>query len=192
MAKLGVSLRAYAAHRKCSLAAVQKAIAAERISLLADGSIDAAAADAQWAANTNQSQQRGRHAEAPAPPPPPKRPAGAAPAKKRPPAATIDEDLDVDAPPVNTAGTMYAKARAAREGFAARLMQNRLRKEIGEVVEAADVEEGWSRIVLAAKTGVLAIPTKAKTRIPHLTSADIATLEEIVREVLTVLADGNK
>ena len=46
------SLRAYARHRKCTLGAVQKAVAAGRIPVRADGRVDFAKADAAWAANT--------------------------------------------------------------------------------------------------------------------------------------------
>src|SRR5262249_34358832 len=47
---MGVSLRAYARHRGCSLAAVQKARRTGRVPVLADGSIDAEAAEAAWRA----------------------------------------------------------------------------------------------------------------------------------------------
>jgi len=47
---MGLSLRAYARHRGVTLAAVQKARQTGRISALADGSIDPAAADAAWSA----------------------------------------------------------------------------------------------------------------------------------------------
>ena len=49
---MGISIRAYARHRGVSHTAVEKAIAAGRISPLADGSIDAATADAEWERNT--------------------------------------------------------------------------------------------------------------------------------------------
>jgi hypothetical protein len=47
-----MSLRAYARHRGVSLRAVQKAIASGRIAARADGRLDAATADANWARNT--------------------------------------------------------------------------------------------------------------------------------------------
>jgi hypothetical protein len=47
-AAMGISLRAYARHRGCSLFAVQKACRTQRIPLQSDGSIDPAAADAAW------------------------------------------------------------------------------------------------------------------------------------------------
>jgi hypothetical protein len=45
---MGLSLRGYAKHRACSLFAVQKACRSGRIPVLADGTIDPAAADAAW------------------------------------------------------------------------------------------------------------------------------------------------
>ncbi len=49
---MGISIRAYAKHRGVSHTAVEKAIAAGRITMLPDGSIDAATADADWERNT--------------------------------------------------------------------------------------------------------------------------------------------
>ena len=47
-----MSLRAYAKHRGVAMSAVQKAIRAGRIPTTADGKIDPAQADAEWARNT--------------------------------------------------------------------------------------------------------------------------------------------
>ena len=49
---MGVSLRAYARMRGCSLTAVQKAISSKRITTLADGTIDPERANQEWAKNT--------------------------------------------------------------------------------------------------------------------------------------------
>ena len=49
---MGVSLRAYARMRGCSLTAVQKAISSKRITTLADGTIDPERANQDWAKNT--------------------------------------------------------------------------------------------------------------------------------------------
>src|SRR5258707_1242499 len=48
----GVSLRAYARMRGCSLTAVQKAISSKRITTLPDGTIEPERADKEWAKNT--------------------------------------------------------------------------------------------------------------------------------------------
>jgi len=47
---MGISLRAYARHRGVTLAAVQKARETGRIPVLADGTVEAAAADTAWEA----------------------------------------------------------------------------------------------------------------------------------------------
>ena len=55
---MGVSLRAYARHRGCSLTAVQKAIRGGRITPEPDGTIDPGKADAEWSANTGAARGR--------------------------------------------------------------------------------------------------------------------------------------
>lgn len=49
---MGLSIRGYARHRRCSHKAVQKALAAGRITAGADGLIDPVMADRDWAART--------------------------------------------------------------------------------------------------------------------------------------------
>jgi len=60
--KTGLSRRAYAALRGVHESAVRKAIASGRITTEADGTIDAAMADAMWDASTDPAKQRGAHA----------------------------------------------------------------------------------------------------------------------------------
>ena len=59
---MGLSRRAYAALRGVHESAVRKAIASGRITTEADGTIDAAKADAMWDASTDPAKQRGAHA----------------------------------------------------------------------------------------------------------------------------------
>jgi hypothetical protein len=59
---MGLSRRAYARHRGVAENAVRKAIAAGRITLEPDGTIDPEKADRDWAVRTDPAQQRGRHA----------------------------------------------------------------------------------------------------------------------------------
>ena len=61
---MGVSRRQYAKMRGVSESAVRKAIASGRITVEADGTIDPAKADAQWATQTDPSKQRGPNAQA--------------------------------------------------------------------------------------------------------------------------------
>lgn len=59
---MGLSRRAYARHRGVAENAVRKAIAAGRITLEPDGTIDPVKADRDWTMRTDPSQQRGAHA----------------------------------------------------------------------------------------------------------------------------------
>jgi hypothetical protein len=61
---MGMSRRQYAAHRGVSHTAVGKAIAAGRITLEADGTINPAKADRQWDTQTDPAKQRGPNAQA--------------------------------------------------------------------------------------------------------------------------------
>jgi hypothetical protein len=67
-AMMGVSLRAYARLRGCSLTVVQKAIASKCITTLADGTIDPERANQQWAKNTFAGKTINRKPPAPEPP----------------------------------------------------------------------------------------------------------------------------
>lgn len=58
---MGISRRRYAEHRGVSEKAVRKAIAAGRIRVEPDGSIDPAKADGEWARQTDPAMQRGPH-----------------------------------------------------------------------------------------------------------------------------------
>lgn len=71
---MGLTRARYAKHRGVSRQAVAKAIAAGRITLLPDGTIDAARADAEWSDNTNAAMRR----QAAAAEPRPRAPAAAA------------------------------------------------------------------------------------------------------------------
>lgn len=58
---MGLSRRKYATHRGVSEKAVRKAIAAGRITVEADNTIDPVKADKQWDAQTDPAMQRGEH-----------------------------------------------------------------------------------------------------------------------------------
>lgn len=58
------------------------------------------------------------------------------------------------------------------------------------LVPVAEVERRWAGHVLRARTALLGLPTRARQRLPHLTAADVAKLDRLVREVLEELAGG--
>jgi phage terminase Nu1 subunit (DNA packaging protein) len=67
-----------------------------------------------------------------------------------------------------------------------------LRKQRGELVEAAAVEAEWPGILRTARAGLLAVPSRVAARLPHLLQADVAEIGAEIRAVLNEIdgADG--
>lgn len=129
---MGLSRRKYATHRGVSEKAVRKAIATGRITVEADGTIDPAKADQQWAAQTDPAMQRGRSAGT----------ATAATAhaatKPVPKAAlrALDDTLrDAGAAPDAGGEVSFLRARMANEVLKAQTARVRLQKMKDELVD---------------------------------------------------------
>lgn len=146
---MGMSRRAYAAHRGVSDTAVRKAIAAGRITLEPDGTIDPVKADAQWDSQTDPAKQRGVHSRALGS----QTAAGTAAAKARVgtkpvPSAAIDavnetmrdhaaEGGEVPPEPGDGGQVSFLRARLANEVLKAQTGRVRLQKMKGELVDRA-------------------------------------------------------
>lgn len=144
---MGLSRRAYAAHRGVSHTAVGKAIAVGRITTLPDGTIDPEVADREWDANTDPTQQRGAHARAlgvataaetrAEMPPPGTKPVPAAAVQ------AVNDTLresgqEPDTDPVGGGQEVsFLRARMANEVLKAQTAKVRLQKLKGEVVDRA-------------------------------------------------------
>ena len=170
----GMSERQYAAHVGLSRGAIQKAKAAERLVLFADGSIDAGASDVRRAETTDPSKVRGDRgasgaAKAPRTKPP-------EPKLKPVPEAAVaavgdtlrEQGLSV---PAVGGGTTYLQAKTANEVLKAQERRIRLQKLKGELIERAralslvfrlarEVRDAWvnwparSSALMAAELGV--------------------------------------
>jgi phage terminase Nu1 subunit (DNA packaging protein) len=57
----------------------------------------------------------------------------------------------------------------------------------GELVPAAEVEAEWSGVLRTVRAGMLAVPSRAAQRLPHLSAHDVGVIDGEVREVLTEL-----
>ncbi|MBZ5595647.1 MAG: hypothetical protein LAP39_25695 [Acidobacteriia bacterium] len=122
---MGISLRAYARMRGCSLTAVQKAIASKRISTLPDGTIDPERANQDWEKNTFAGQTINR-AQSALPP--------------------VHESPAASGDPV----TAYLRARAVSETFKAKTAQLEYEERAGKLIQATKAGEyaaHWSAIV---------------------------------------------
>lgn len=92
--------------------------------------------------------------------------------------------------------------KAARSGASSRLAdatfrERSARAETAEIENAlkkralvplAEFERTWAPRIIGARTHLLGLPTRARQRLPHLTTADMAVLDALVREALEELA----
>ncbi len=78
------------------------------------------------------------------------------------------------------------RIRIAKEQADALALKNAAAR--GEMLDAGDVEAEWSGVLRTVRARMLAVPSRAGARLPHLTAHDIAEIDAEVRAVLTELA----
>lgn len=83
----------------------------------------------------------------------------------------------------------FARARAMREEYQALLAQLEYEERAKILVKAAEVEILWAKQIVSAKTTILGIPAKCKSRIGDLPLAVVETIELVCREALENLAN---
>lgn len=189
-----MSLRAYAKRRGCSAMAVSKAVKTGRLkaSVVYDDQgdpkiRDPALADKEWEATTDHSRAPGYVKER------------AAAAKKKPPRAAgrAAEPLEAGDPPPPPAdvlgqdspeGVSLAEASAAEKFWKAKLAEQDYRERTGELVEAKLVTRKLVDVFTLCRAKLLVVPTRARQALPHLTVADVGTIETLIREALEELA----
>ena len=119
---MGLSIRAYARHRGVTDTAVHKAIRAGRITPEADGTIDPAKADAEWARNSTPARS-GTQARAPRVAVP----------------ESADTGRDAGAAALPSGGASLLQARTVNEVVKAQTNKVRLARLKGELVERSQV-----------------------------------------------------
>jgi len=178
----GMSERQYAAHAGVSRGAVQKARAAGRLVLFADGSIDAEASDTRRAVTTDPTKQRA-HATA--------RTGGVKPVPNAA-VGSVRETLKEQGLPSGPKVT-YVEARTAREIAMAHLMRLKLQERKGELVDRARATALVFRLAREERDSWLNWPA----RVAALIAADLGVeahpvqklMEAYVRGHLSELAD---
>lgn len=84
----------------------------------------------------------------------------------------------------------FNTSRARHEFEKANLAELERKQKEGMLLPTDQVEKVWAEAVTIAKTKLLAVPTRARQRIPHLTLEEVAIVEELVREALEELSGG--
>lgn len=62
----------------------------------------------------------------------------------------------------------------------------------GAVVDAGEIRQEMTAMITAAKSKLLAVPSKARGRLSHLTVNDVEFIEGLVHEALEELANGTE
>jgi phage terminase Nu1 subunit (DNA packaging protein) len=70
------------------------------------------------------------------------------------------------------------------------LVETKSKAARGELVEASAVAEEWSGVLRFVRAGMLAVPSRAASRLPHLSAHDISEIDLEVRSVLTEVGGG--
>jgi hypothetical protein len=83
----------------------------------------------------------------------------------------------------------YNEERAWHEREKRLIAELQRRREAGELVYKADVEQSQMAIALTLKNQLEALPKQIKQQLPHLSISDEEMIERLVAKVLTAVAD---
>ncbi|KZK84887.1 hypothetical protein PsAD13_01420 [Pseudovibrio sp. Ad13] len=171
---MGLSRRAYAAHRKAlglsggGESAVRKAIQSGRITIEADGSIDPAKADAQWAASTDSAKRRQPKSSERQPTKPSTTP-------------SIPEGSD---PIGGSQGITYAKARAANEALKAQRSKLLLQQLKGELIDRRAAVNHVFDLARKERDSWLQLPARIAANMAAELGVDAHKMELLLDEVI--------
>lgn len=111
------------------------------------------------------------------------------------------ELLSIPQPPARAAGAVRVVEHSAEldsvatsterlKSAQADLAELKRDAERAELVPARDVERRLIAVFTACKTRLLAIPSRYRQALPHLVTADVVALENLIREALEDLAEA--
>ncbi|MCW5716267.1 MAG: hypothetical protein KIS68_00400 [Bauldia sp.] len=176
----GMSERRYAARVGLSRGAIQKAKAAGRLILHADGSIDAAASDARRAAMTDPSKQRSMP--------------GAAKMKPVPDAAlsAVGDTLRENGltSPVTGGGMTFLQAKTANEVLKAQERRLRLQKMKGELIDRAHATALVFRLAREQRDAWVNWPSRAAALMAAELGVEAATMQKALETHVRAHLDG--
>ena len=183
----GMSEREYAARAGLSRGAIQKAKAAGRLVLHADGSIDADASDARRASATDPSKQRA----VPERDPPPQK---LKPVPNAAISAVGDTLRENGLPPPATGGATFLQAKTANEVLKSQERRLKLQKLKGELVDRARAEALVFRLARETRDAWVNWPARAAALIAAELGLEPAMMQKVleahVRAHLDELAEA--
>ncbi|QQM31977.1 DNA packaging protein [Martelella lutilitoris] len=81
------------------------------------------------------------------------------------------------------------RARLAKEQADAAEIKNAILRK--ELVHASDVEREWAAVLRKVRAGVLAVPSRVRQLLPHLTPHDVEVFDNELRRALEDLANDD-
>jgi phage terminase Nu1 subunit (DNA packaging protein) len=84
------------------------------------------------------------------------------------------------------------KERARLAAAQAALAEQKLARQRGSLLDAAEVEAEWSGVLRTVRAGMLAVPSRCAARLPHLTAHDVSEIDAEVRAVLTQIGSDQR
>lgn len=188
-----MSLSDYARRKGVTVVSVSKAVKSGRLrqSVTRDERgqpkiADVELADREWETNTRRRIDRPTAPAAPiaANAEPVAAPAAPAPRNRRSAAA------DTEVPDYNAARARKEAAAAIKEAALAEMAKIQLAELRGQVGRVADFKLRMANTFITCRTKLAALPSRARSRDPSLTLAQISLLESLLREALTELVGG--
>jgi phage terminase Nu1 subunit (DNA packaging protein) len=80
------------------------------------------------------------------------------------------------------------EASAEEKKYKALLAKMEYQKQLGELVQAKDVEAATASLFTVIRTKLLAVPSKARAISPHWTLKDVDLVDRLIREALEELS----
>lgn len=87
-------------------------------------------------------------------------------------------------------GRAYIEEKAQRERLRRLRAQLEYDREVGLLAPIAEIEEMVAGVISTSRAKILALPSKVKQHLPHLTNADVLTIDRLIRESLEELANA--
>lgn len=81
-----------------------------------------------------------------------------------------------------------ARRRLARANADRRELE--VQKIRGELLEADQVARQWQAVLRQVRAGMIAVVSRVRSRLPHLSSHDAGVIDREIRDALTVLGGG--
>lgn len=81
------------------------------------------------------------------------------------------------------------RVRLARAQADAQEVKNRM--IAGELVPAVEVAREWADVLRGVRSQVLAVPSRIRSSLPHLTAQDVAQIDRELRDTLTEMGGGD-